>query len=129
MNLLVDTHVLIWFITDSEKLPSRTKQIIESNTNNCFVSIATFWEIAIKNSIGRLELNTELEKIFQIIEDTGFEILPITTKQILQNASLEFYHQDPFDRIIIAQAITEKLSIVTKDSQFDAYKVPIIWCK
>jgi PIN domain nuclease of toxin-antitoxin system len=129
MNLIIDTHALIWFITDNDKLPLKTKQIIENKENNCFVSIATYWEIGIKNSIGRLDLNSDLETIFQIIEETGFETLPITTSQILRNANLKFYHQDPFDRIIIAQSLTEKMTIITRDSQFENYNVPIIWKK
>ena len=129
MNLLIDTHALIWFITDNDKLPLKTKQIIENKENNCYVSIATYWEIGIKNSIGRLDLNSDLETIFQIIEETGFETLPITTNQILRNANLEFHHQDPFDRIIIAQSLTEKMTIITRDSQFEDYNVPIIWKK
>ena len=116
MNLLVDTHALIWFITDDDKLPIKTKQIIENKENNCYVSIGTYWEIGIKYSIGRLDLNSDLESVFQIIEKTGFDTLPITTNQILKNATLEFHHQDPFDRIIIAQAMIEKMSIITKDS-------------
>lgn len=129
MNLLIDTHALIWFITDNDKLPFKTKQIIENKENNCYVSIATYWEIGIKNSIGRLVLKSDLKTIFEIIEETGFETLPITTNQILRNAKLEFHHQDPFDRIIIAQSLTEKMTIITKDSQFENYNVPIIWKK
>lgn len=129
MNLLIDTHALIWFITDNDKLPLNTKEIIENKEHNCFVSIASYWEIGIKNSIGRLDLFSDLEEIFQIIEKTGFEILPITPRQILKNSSLEFHHQDPFDRIIIAQSLTEEMTIITKDSQFSNYKVPIIWKK
>jgi len=127
MNLLVDTHALIWFITDNNKLPINTKKFIESNDNDCYVSIATFWEIGIKNSIGRLDLNSDLQKIFRIIEESGFDILPITTNHILQNADLELYHQDPFDRIIIAQAMVEKMTIITKDTQFKNYNIPIVW--
>ncbi len=127
MNLLIDTHAIIWFITDDKKLPSKTKQLIEDRKNNCFISLATFWEIAIKYSIGRLDLNADLEKIFQIIEDTGFEILPISTTHILENATLEFHHQDPFDRLIIAQALIENLTVVSKDNQFKKYKVELIW--
>ncbi len=126
MDLLIDTHALIWFVTDNNKLPIKTKQIIEDKGNNCYVSLATYWEIAIKHSLGRLDLNSDLETIFQIIEDTGFELLPITTKHILKNANLEFHHQDPFDRIIIAQALIENLKIVSKDNQFDKYKIQLI---
>lgn len=64
MNLLIDTHALTWFITDDDKLPLKTKQVIANKEHNCYVSIATYWEISIKNSIGRLELNSDLETIF-----------------------------------------------------------------
>ena len=80
MDFLIDTHAIIWFITDSAKLPRKTKQIIEDKGNNCYVSLATYWEIGIKHSLGRLVLNTDLESIFKIIEDSGKELLPITTK-------------------------------------------------
>lgn len=129
MNFLVDTHALIWFITDHDKLPFKTKLLIENKENNCFVSIASFWEIGIKNSIGRLDLNSDLKTIFQIIDETGFETLPITTNHILRNTSLDFHHQDPFDRIIIAQSLAENMTIITKDTQFKNYDVPIIWEK
>ena len=129
MDLLIDTHAVIWFITEDSKLPLKTKKIIENSENNCYVSIATYWEIAIKHSLGRLNLDSDLENIFQIIEKTGFEILPITTNQILINAGLPHHHQDPFDRIIIAQAIIEDLKIVTKDGQFENYQVSLVWDK
>ncbi len=76
-----------------------------------------------------MNLLIDLETIFRIIEETGFDILPITTSHILRNATLEFHHQDPFDRIIIAQSIFENMSVVTKDAQFKNYNVPIIWEK
>lgn len=129
MDLLIDTHAVIWFITDDSKLPLKTKKIIENSENNCFVSIATYWEIAIKNSLGRLNMNSDLESIFRVIENTGLELLPITTNQILINAGLEYYHHDPFDRIIIAQAIYENLQIVSKDDQFKNYNVTLLWAK
>ncbi|MBW8333610.1 MAG: type II toxin-antitoxin system VapC family toxin [Prolixibacteraceae bacterium] len=129
MELLIDTHAVIWFITEDSLLPLKTKRVIENPDNTCFVSIASFWEIAIKQSIGRLNLFSDLEEIFRIIENTGFELLPITTNQILINAKLPLFHQDPFDRIIIAQAICENLQIVTKDGQFENYDVSLIWEK
>ena len=93
MDVLVDTHVVIWFITDDRKLPLNTKKILEDKDNKCFVSLATFWEIAIKYSLERLDLNASLEKIFQIIEDTEFELLPVTIAHVLKNSKLEFHHQ------------------------------------
>lgn len=129
MNLLVDTHALIWFITDDSKLPKTVRQTMEDPLNVCFVSIASYWEIGIKHSIGRLDLKADLETIFQIIHETGFETIPVTINQILQNTKLEFHHQDTFDRIIIAQSIIEEMTIITKDEQFKKYNVPIIWKK
>ncbi len=127
MNLLVDTHAVIWFITENDKLPAKTRQLIESAENSCFISLASYWEIAIKHSLGRLYLEKPLAGIFDIIEDSGFELLPITTDHILANAQLEFHHSDPFDRIIIAQGIVEKMTIVTKDGQFKNYPIKTMW--
>ena len=129
MNILLDTHALIWFITDNDKLPIKTKKIIESKENRCYVSIASLWEMGIKNSIGRLELNINLDDIFSTIEKTGFDILPITTQHILKNSELEFFHQDPFDRIIIAQSIVENIDIITIDKKFSNYNVSLVWKK
>jgi len=127
MNLLIDTHAVIWFITKDSRLPDTTLRLIESPDNNCFVSIASLWEMAIKFSLGRLNLNAELDKVFNIISETGFELLPITTTQILLNAELPFHHSDPFDRILIAQAIAENLKIVSKDGQFQNYPINLVW--
>ncbi|MGZ5244046.1 MAG: type II toxin-antitoxin system VapC family toxin [Bacteroidia bacterium] len=123
----MDTHTVIWFIINSSQLSAQAKQLIENGQNTCYISIASYWEIAIKYARGRLELNAELEKIFDIIDESGFEILPITPKHILKNAELEFHHQDPFDRIIIAQALVEKLTIVGKDNQFTNYGIQLVW--
>ena len=127
MNFLVDSHAVIWFINDSNQLPKGTKQIIANPDNRCYVSIATFWEIAIKTSLGRLDLKADLSNIFSIIEDSGFDILPITLPHILTNSNLPYHHQDPFDRIIISQAMVEDLIVVTKDNQFSKYDIRISW--
>ncbi len=127
MNLLVDTHAVIWFITDDNKLPKSTRQYIENKDNNCFISLASYWEIAIKYSLGRMFIEKDLADIFDIIEKSGFELLPVTTNHILVNAQLEFHHSDPFDRIIIAQGIVEKMTILSKDSLFKNYPAKTIW--
>jgi PIN domain nuclease of toxin-antitoxin system len=129
MNLLLDTHAVIWYITDDFRLPNRTRALLEDTGNDCYISIATLWEIAIKSSLGRLELNTELKEIFTIIDKTGFELLPITASHILANADLPHYHHDPFDRIIIAQSIEENLTVITKDEKFGSYEASIAWPK
>ena len=127
MELLVDTHAVIWFITNDSNLPKKIKAIIEDSGNRCVVSIASLWEIGIKHSLGRLELKSDLEKIFEIVEQSGFGILPITPEHILASTKLDLHHRDPFDRIIIAQAIMEKLTIISKDAQFKSYPVKVIW--
>ncbi len=127
MNVLVDTHAVIWFITDNSRLSPVARKIIESPENICFVSIATFWEIGIKSSLGRLDLNTTLERLFKIIEESGFQLLPISINHILNCAKLEFYHHDPFDRIVISQAQCELIPLISKDEKFSNYDISLIW--
>ncbi len=79
-NFLLDTHALIWFITDNSQLPADTKRLIENKQNGCFVSIVSLWEISIKHSIGKLQLGTNLEEIFKLIAQTEFDILHISPK-------------------------------------------------
>lgn len=127
MNLLIDTHAVLWFIEENPKLDQSAKRIIESLENRCYVSIVSFWEIAIKFSLHRLELKSGLNSLFNIIEKSGFEVLPISIEHILKSAELEFHHQDPFDRLLIAQALSEELAIVTRDRQFTDYGIKSIW--
>lgn len=127
MNYLVDTHALIWFITADRKLPHAVKRIIEDEGNNCFVSMASFWEIGIKHSLGRLDLKADLKTVFEIIPDSGFSILPISPEHILKNSELEFHHQDPFDRLMIAQAMVEGLKVISKDQYFGNYDIEVVW--
>lgn len=127
MNLLLDTHALIWYITDDNKLPTKTRTLIELSENHCFVSLATYWEMAIKNSLGRLEFKKPISTIFDIIEQSGFDILPISIEHTLKATSLPFHHHDPFDRMIIGQAIAEDLTIITKDEKFPLYDVRLLW--
>lgn len=126
MNLLLDTHIVIWFISNDSKLSKKVKNLIEDSNNKCFVSIATYWEISIKYALGRLNLNSSIEKIFNIIEESGFEILPITLNHILQLSKLEHHHNDPFDRLIISQSITENLQVISNDNYFPAYEIQLI---
>jgi PIN domain nuclease of toxin-antitoxin system len=126
MNLLLDTHIVIWFITNDDKLSKKVKNLIEDPKNKCFVSIASYWELSIKYSLGRLNLNSTIEEIFNIIEKSGFDILPVTLNHIIQLSKLEHFHNDPFDRLMISQSIIEKLHLVSNDNYFPAYKVQLI---
>jgi PIN domain nuclease of toxin-antitoxin system len=126
MNLLLDTHIVIWFITNDGKLSKKIKNIIEDSNNRCFISIVSYWELSIKYSLGRLDLNSTVEEIFNIIEKSGFDILPITLNHIIQLSKLEHFHNDPFDRLIISQSVIENLHLVSNDNYFPAYNVQLI---
>ena len=129
MDVLLDTHAVIWYVTKDSRLSKTSYEIIDDPANKCFISIASLWEMGIKFSIGKLELNNDLQQIFEIIHRTGFEFLPISVNHVLSCAQLPFHHRDPFDRIIIAQALTEKLSIITQDTHFRKYDVTVVWKK
>lgn len=124
-KLLIDTHILIWFITDHPQLTFKSKTTIE-NSEACFVSVASLWEIGIKMSLGKLELKIELDELVKIILESGFALLPINQLHVIKNSDLHFFHKDPFDRILIAQAIIEDLEIITSDSEFLNYPVTTI---
>lgn len=127
MDLLLDTHALIWFINGDNQLPNKSIEIIKNIEVRCFVSIASIWEIAIKISLRKLELNGGFDEISEIITRYDIELLPLTFDHIQKLLELDFHHRDPFDRIIIAQGLVEKMTIVTKDENFPKYGVQLIW--
>ena len=106
MNILVDTHVVLWWLDDPKKLSDKARQLIESLENNIFVSSAVVWEIIIKKSIGKLKAPNNL---LEMLKDEGFISLSITDQHVIKLEQLPSIHQDPFDRIQIAQALTEGL--------------------
>ncbi len=124
---LLDTHTLIWFIEGSKELSQTARQTIEIENADNYVSIASLWEIAIKVSLGKLELKTPFNQIDRQITQNGFEILPVTFEDTLIVSALPFHHRDPFDRISIAQAITNKLTIISNDGLFSSYTTKVIW--
>ncbi|MGI8544149.1 MAG: type II toxin-antitoxin system VapC family toxin [Aridibacter sp.] len=128
MKLLLDTHTLLWFIAGDSNLSAAARSLIEDAGNEKFVSAASLWEIAIKISIGKMSLTTTFDALFPHQFDiNGFEILPIEIKHISQVISLPFHHRDPFDRIIIAQAIEENMTLVSIDAVFDNYPITRLW--
>ncbi len=118
MNYLLDTHTFIWFINGEEELSVRARTTIEHKDANNFISIASLWEIAIKLSIGKLKLKTPFDAVPEQIANNGFQILPITFADTLKLSTLPFHHKDPFDRLIIAQSMTNQLSVISRDNQF-----------
>lgn len=127
MKLLLDTHTLIWFLDGNEKMTQVARSHIEDADNKNFISIASIWEMAIKISLNKLQMKTPFKKLYDYISENGFEILPLEFEHALQVSILEFHHRDPFDRIIISQAIAENISIVSGDKQFDAYPIKRVW--
>lgn len=127
MKLLLDTHAFIWFAEDDAQLDQSIKKIIENTENEIFLSIASIWEIAIKMHLKKLILNKSIEEVIDLVTTNGFEFLPILPKHIITLTTLDFFHRDPFDRMIIAQGLSEKIQIVSKDEIFDKYGVKRIW--
>ena len=128
MKLLLDTHTLLWFIAGSASLSAYARRLIEDVSNEKFVSIASIWETAIKVSIGKMTLSAPFDVLFpHQLQINGFDLLPVKVEHTSVITTLPFHHQDPFDRLLIAQAIEEKLTLVSVDNVFDDYGVTRLW--
>jgi PIN domain nuclease of toxin-antitoxin system len=128
MTLLLDTHSFLWFILDDAKLSTTARSLIEDPDNDVLVSPANFWEIAIKVSLGKLDLRCSYEEFMHRgIVENRFTILPIEPKHTTVLTTLPFHHRDPFDRLLVAQATVEKISLVSIDKDLDPYGVQRLW--
>ncbi|TAD75511.1 MAG: type II toxin-antitoxin system VapC family toxin [Oscillatoriales cyanobacterium] len=125
-SILLDTHAFIWLSEDAPNLPISTRNMIE-DMDEVFVSIASFWEISIKLSTGKLSLQTDFDEIESRFAATRFQLLPISIKDTVQLRQLPLHHRDPFDRILIAQAVSRSLLIVSVDVAFDVYPIQRVW--
>lgn len=126
MNYLIDTHVLIWFIEGSDRLSYDVRWLIANPDNDIYISQASLWEMAIKISIGKLSLSISISELEAFLTNHQFQILEtkFSHYEILQK--LSFHHQDPFDRLMIAQAKAEDYTIITHDSRFKLYDVRLL---
>ncbi|MBD5537999.1 MAG: type II toxin-antitoxin system VapC family toxin [Lachnospiraceae bacterium] len=124
---LLDTNALLYFLYDSTKLSNKASDIIYRDNEKIHVSIASFWEIAIKSSIGKLVIKSSISKIAETCEKEQFEILSIKPLHLDNIRQLPQIHGDPFDRLIISQAMAENLVIITKDGTIPQYDIKIIW--
>lgn len=122
-RILIDTHVLLWWLNGDSALGERAKTIIANEDNDIYVSAATAWEIAIKRKKGLLVVPDDIDAI---IVEAGFKALPISIFHGEQAGELPLHHSDPFDRMLIAQAQAEGLQLMTKDSQFPHYGISLI---
>lgn len=128
MKLLLDTHTLLWFIAGSANLSASARSLIEDAANEKFVSIVSVWETAIKVSLGKMPLSAPFDVLFpHQLQINGFDLLPVKVRHTSLVTSLPFHHRDPFDRLLIAQAIDEKLTLVSIDDVFDDYGVTRLW--
>ena len=121
MKYLIDTHVLIWFMEGNSLFSPIAKSIMIDKNNEIFISIASLWEISIKTSIGKLPMNRRYDEISDVLYDNLIEILRIDFSHTVENNKLPFHHRDPFDRLIIAQAIVENIDFISVDAVFDDY--------
>ena len=128
MRLLLDTHVFLWWIEDAPDLSRKARAAIANPDNQCFLSLASSWELAIKLSLGKLRLPDAIERFIpQQLAENGFSQLQIDFRHVARVASLAFHHRDPFNRLLAAQAMEEKLPVVSADKQFAKYGVKRIW--
>jgi PIN domain nuclease of toxin-antitoxin system len=123
----LDTHAFLWFIGGDKQLPEKSVELIKIPENNCYLSIASLWEIAIKFSLGKIELKNGFEELYKFIQHSEIEILHLSFDHLKQLTKLDFHHRDPFDRIIISQGISEKFIIITKDENFRKYGIQTSW--
>ncbi len=120
---LLDTHIFLWSLDEIKRLTKEVVNILKDPRNHIFVSVATAWEISIKNKKGKLPLKTTLEECFR---KSNFEILDIQLAHVLNLEKLPILHRDPFDRLLVAQAIVEKLMIITEDEKIKKYDVSVL---
>lgn len=118
MKYLLDTHVIIWWSDDNKKLKPEFKKIIADGNNLIFVSAASVWEVIIKTKLKKIKLETPIE---EIIKKCGFNILDIKMNHVLELNKLKNHHKDPFDRILVAQSIVEKMKLLTQDKLIKKY--------
>lgn len=128
MRLLIDTHALLWFCEGNPALSTAARAAMEDGGNERFVSHATAWEVAIKMSLKKLTLQVEYELLFsRVLKANGWEVLPASFDHYQALITLPRHHGDPFDRLLIAQAQVEGLTLVSCDAHFPAYGIPLLW--
>jgi len=118
-SFLIDTHIILWWLDNPKKLSAQAREIIENGRNTIYLSSASIWEIAIKSSIGRLRIP---ENLLKVLDDEDIKILSVSGAHAMRIASLQSIHSDPFDRMLVAQALHEDLQIITRDSVFERYE-------
>ena len=129
MRILLDTHTFIWLGTgDLSKVGEKAIEAYQNTENSVFVSMVSFWEMAIKLNIGKLTLSKPLEELIKSTELSGIAILPISCDHIINYQNLPLHHNDPFDRLIISTAYVEKMTVLSRDPHFSSYEnLSVLW--
>jgi PIN domain nuclease of toxin-antitoxin system len=128
VRVLLDTHALLWFVAGDAQLSAAARSAIEAESNRPLVSMASVWEMGIKISLGKLDVGMQFGVFVRDhILGNGMEVLAITPAHVERVAGLAFHHRDPFDRLLIAQALEEGVSIVGRDSEFSKYGITLVW--
>ena len=127
MRYLLDTHAVIWYAEDSSEIPKKVIDIIDNPENEIYISAVSLWEIALKVSLGKLDLELPLDEFLTNIRNRDFVFLQIEDEYLNKLLGLSFVHKDPFDRLIISSALAEGLTIITIDENIKKYDVPYIW--
>lgn len=126
MNLLLDTHVALWAITDSPKLSRQARELLQTPQASIWISVASVWEIAIKHSLGRGDMPVSSQDAVRYFRESGYRFLTIEAEHALALESLPAHHQDPFDRILVAQAMVEPMHLLTHDATVALYNDTIL---
>ena len=128
MKVLLDTHALLWLLAGDKRLSKTSRKVFLNIENRLYFSIASLWEICIKKSLGKISLkNKWLDTIQEEMKSNSIQWLPVEVSHCVKVIDLPFYHRDPFDRILIAQAMTEDMAILSSDSRLSAYDIKCIW--
>ncbi|PPC92348.1 MAG: PIN domain nuclease [Methylobacter sp.] len=126
MNLLLDTHIALWAITDSPKLVEQARELILSPKTAVWISVASLWEIAIKHSLGRGDMPVSSRNALQYFQESGYRLLAVEAEHAIAIEGLPAHHQDPFDRILVAQALLEPMRLLTHDATVALYSDTVI---
>jgi len=128
MRLLLDTHTFLWWIDDAPELSAKARSTIRNGANECFLSVASCWEMAIEASLGKLALSQPVERFIpEQLAANGFRLLEVDFRHCARVENLPFHHRDPFDRLLVAQAASEKLALVSADAILSKYGIKRIW--
>ena len=127
VRYLLDTHAFLWLATDDPQLTQTARAVFIDNDQECFLSAASIWEMAIKSSLGKLSIATTLEHLVRGGRERGLRLLDVTRDHAYLVERLPLHHRDPFDRLLVAQAMHEGMSLISCEAQLDAYAVTRIW--